>query len=107
MGNPDRRRSTIECLLARGQNNFLRRRQRSEFSHNLGHFRTFLAMITRQRHVRSPRRSYYNLSYCSELSASECRWTAPADRMRITKEIFEQSGATHYAEVAHQNLARA
>jgi hypothetical protein len=35
MGNPNRARSMIEYLLARGQNNFLRRRQRFELSHNL------------------------------------------------------------------------
>jgi hypothetical protein len=36
MSNPNRTVSMIECLLARGQNNFLRRRKRFEFSHSLG-----------------------------------------------------------------------
>jgi hypothetical protein len=35
MGYPNRTVSMIECLLARGQNNFLRRRKRFEFSHSL------------------------------------------------------------------------
>jgi hypothetical protein len=35
MGNLNRARSIIECLLARGRNNFLCRRQRFELSHNL------------------------------------------------------------------------
>jgi hypothetical protein len=39
MGNPNRTVSMIECLLARGQNNFLRRRKRFEFPHSLGHLR--------------------------------------------------------------------
>jgi hypothetical protein len=36
MGNPNRTVSMIECLLARGQNNFLRRRKRFEFPQSLG-----------------------------------------------------------------------
>jgi hypothetical protein len=40
MGNPNRTVSMIECFLVVGQNNFLRRRKRFEFSHSLGHFET-------------------------------------------------------------------
>jgi hypothetical protein len=36
MGNPNRARSIVECLPARGRNNFLCRGQRFAFSHNLG-----------------------------------------------------------------------
>jgi hypothetical protein len=42
MGNPNRARSMIECLPARGQNNFLRRRKRFEFPHSLGHKRSLV-----------------------------------------------------------------
>ena len=44
MGNPNRTVSMIECLVARGQNNFLRRRKRFEFPHNLGQKQTFAKM---------------------------------------------------------------
>jgi hypothetical protein len=41
MGNPNRTRSMSECILARRQNNFLRRRQRFEFPHSLDPERTW------------------------------------------------------------------
>jgi hypothetical protein len=46
MGNPNRTVSMIECLLARGQNNFLRRRKRFEFPHSLGQNPTLNGFIT-------------------------------------------------------------